>query len=471
MPPIVASVICSVGIAGLFWLERAREARTSPALWIPMIWLSIACSRSVSGWLAGRAGRGYTSAEQVLEGSPTDRLVFLIVIAVGLFVLVARHQQVGKLLKANGPILLFFLYGAMSILWSDFPEVAFKRWYKAVGDLVMILVVLSDREAYAAIKRFLARPTYVLLPLSILFIKYYPELGVGYGPWGGPGAYQGVTTNKNTLGVICMGFGLASLWRFLNLRENPERPKQKLHLIAEVAVLAMSVCLLWISNSMTSLNCFAMGTILILASRLRMVQRNPRWLHLSAILMIAVSASIAFLGLSPETLAAMGRNPTLTDRTEVWRWLFKLSCNPIVGCGFESFWLGPRLAKLWEVYWWHPNEAHNGYIEVYINLGWLGIVLLAGVILSGYRSVFRAYARFPQLGILCIAYFVPALSYNFTEAALFRMLAPEWLFMLLAMVVAAAICNDIIRPSGQEVAKPSLAFSEEQVASVWNQVG
>ena len=135
----------------------------------------------------------------------------------------------------------------------------------------------------------------------------------------------------------------------------------------------------------------------------------------------------------------MGRNPTLTDRTEVWGWLFGLVRNPILGTGFESFWLGPRLEKLWNIYWRHPNEAHNGYIEIYINLGWTGIVLLAVVLVAGYRKIMAAYRRHLPLANLCLAYFLVGMTYNFTEAALFKMLAPAWIFTLFAMTCAPAI--------------------------------
>jgi hypothetical protein len=149
-------------------------------------------------------------ADQYLEGNPLDRLVYSGLLAVGLLVLVRRRRPVGKLLLANAPVLCFFLYCAVSILWSDYPAVAFKRWHKALGDLVMVLVVLSDRNPSAAVKRLLSRTTYLLIPLSILFIKYYPNFGRVYGRWDWKVSYTGVATNKNTLGAICLLCGLAS---------------------------------------------------------------------------------------------------------------------------------------------------------------------------------------------------------------------------------------------------------------------
>src|SRR6266404_147694 len=194
MPPAIATIVYALLILGLFWLDRDQKARTSKALWIPVVWVSLACSRSPGQWLQLNP---IPSTEQVLEGSPFDRLVYLCLLAAGLIVLVTRGQRVARFLRANAPILFFFLYCAVSLLWSDYPDVAFKRWTKALGDLVMILIVLSDREPTAALKRLLARATFVLIPLSILLIKYFPNLGRGYGVWLGEVHYSGVTTNKN----------------------------------------------------------------------------------------------------------------------------------------------------------------------------------------------------------------------------------------------------------------------------------
>jgi len=127
----------------------------------------------------------------------------------------------------------------------------------------------------------------------------------------------------------------------------------------------------------------------------------------------------------------MGRNPTLTGRTEIWSQVLPLNTNPLFGAGYESFWLGDRLKQVWSLYWWHPNEAHNGYLEVYLNLGWIGITLLLLLMVKGYRNVVAAFRLDPESGSIRIAYFVVAVAYNFSESA-FRMLNPIWIFFLLA---------------------------------------
>lgn len=460
MPPLIAAAICTFGILGLFWLDRDPKARTSVALWIPVLWLSIACSRPASIWL-GLSPVG--STQDVMDGSPIDRLFWATMLAAGIIVLVSRSQRLVKILKANGTILFFFLYCLLSIFWSDFPDIAFKRWTKALGDLVIILIVFSEKDPLAAFKRFLARPTYVLIPLSILFIKYFPTIGTAYGPWGGTRLNVGVTINKNTLGVICLCFGLGALWRFLAAYEDREEEGRKRRLLAQAVILAMVVWLLWTANSMTSISCFLMASVLILVTKLNFVKQRPAVLHLLIAGMLAVSASVLFFGVSPDTLKTMGRDPTLTDRTEVWGWLLRLLQNPFVGTGFESFWLGPRLEKMWSIYWWHPNEAHNGYLEIYINLGWIGIALLALVLVVGYRTVIAAYRRDLPLASLWLAYFLVGMTYNFTEAAFFRMQAPAWIFFLIAITRGPLNSKPTVQPIARnELEGPSRLMSQRK---------
>jgi exopolysaccharide production protein ExoQ len=435
MSSAIATVAYIVLVLGLFWLDRNPKVRTSSALWIPVVWLLLASSRSVAQWLTtGQQVGPMPSADQyAMEGSLIDRIVYTGLLVIGLILLINRRKQVGRILQANGPVLVFFGYCAVSLLWSDYPDVAFKRWTKALGDLVMVLVVVSDREPYAAVKRLLSRLTFLLIPFSVLFIKYYPELGKGYGRWDYKSIYTGVTTNKNSLGVICLFLGAASLWRFLAAYHEPRSAPRSRQLLAHGIILAMVFWLFWMANSMTSLSCFLLAAIVMIAASSRAVFRRPAIVPILITAILLVSVVVLLLGLDPGILRTMGRDPTLTDRTEIWSTILASAGNPWVGTGFESFWLGPRLQKIWSSFSWQPFEAHNGYIEIYLNLGWTGIALLALVLATGYRTVMAAWRRQHPASSLMLAYFVIALIYNFTEAAFFRMMAPAWIFLLLAI--------------------------------------
>ena len=139
---------------------------------------------------------------------------------------------------------------------------------------------------------------------------------------------------------------------------------------------------------------------------------------------------------------ALGRKPDLTGRaSEIWPLVIPMAPNALVGAGFESFWLGPRLQKVWDAM---PNlyvsEAHNGYIEVYLQLGAIGIILIILILIHGYRRSVAAFRIDPDSGSLMLACVVTVAMYSYTEAG-FRMLFFPWMFLVLAIFAASRIVN------------------------------
>jgi O-antigen ligase len=80
------------------------------------------------------------------------------------------------------------------------------------------------------------------------------------------------------------------------------------------------------------------------------------------------------------------------------------------------------------------NQAHNGYLEVYLNLGWVGVVLLSIILISGYRRITAAVRSGAPVASLRLAYFIVAVTYNFTEAS-FKMMSPVWMAFLIATMI------------------------------------
>ena len=437
MPPVLASVLYAVGILALFRLDRDTESQTSRALWIPVAWLWLGASRNLGQWLG--VAPLMQSPDQYLDGSPLDALIFIGLEAAALLVLLARHQRSGAFLRANGPLILFFVYCAVSVAWSDYPVVAFKRWIKAAGNPLMVLVVLTDPDPRAAVKRLLTRTSFLLIPLSVLFIKYYPELARGFDQWTGRAYNAGVGMDKNGLGVICLIAGLTSLWRLLAARgESPRAPGP---LAAHGAILAMTLWLFSMADSATSFGCFLVGGSLIALTSWRGPLR-PATMHVVTVGMVAVCVFGLFINTNVGIIQAMGRDTTLTARTQLWEDVLRVPVDPLLGTGFESFWLGERAETFWTKYWWKPNQAHNGYLEVFLNSGWVGLALLGFVFVWGYRNIVGTLSYDRELGSLRLAFFVAAVLYNLTEAA-FKVIHPVWIVFLLAVtVVPWSLCQN-----------------------------
>jgi exopolysaccharide production protein ExoQ len=445
MNPTLASVICACGIAGLFYLDRDDSAHTSKALWLPVAWLWIVGSRPVSIWL----GINRADASLQLDGSPVDAALFGVLLAAAVGVLIRRGGRTRALLTTNWPILIYFVYCLVSVTWSSHPDVAFKRWIKSLGDLAAALIILTDGQPIAALKRVISRVGFVLLPTSVLLIKYYGDLGRGYDPDGNP-MNTGVTTNKNTLGIMLLVISLGTLWHVMTLLRDRAQPNRGRHLLAQGTLLTFGIVLLAMADSATCIACFILGGGLILATNFRVVRSRPTRVHALCLAIVFAGGVALLFGGEANVIHALGRKTNLTGRTEVWAAVIPAVSNSIVGDGFESFWISPDAQKVWRGLilsgWRDPesliNEAHNGYIEVYLNLGWIGVCLLALILISGYRCAGKAFQRDPGLASLMLAYITAAAVYSVTEAG-FRMLNLNWTFLLLAIVAASGMVSGV----------------------------
>src|SRR4029077_16704267 len=315
MPPPLALAITLLLIGYLIRRDCSVAPRPSPAVWIPILWLLINGSRQASQWLA--SGPQFQS-RALYEGSPVDQVVYGTLIVAGILVLAKRHVQISQLSKNSSWIILFFLYEGISCVWSDYSFIAFRRWIKASGDFVMVFVLLSDPYPVRAITAAIKRSGYVLIPLSVLFIKYYQDWGRIIDNWC-QSYYTGVTLDKNMFGYLLFAYGLffvsALVWAFRE--DSLRRATRRRDLVCYALLLAMVAWLTPLANSKTSLFALISGIAVILALQFPRTRRHL-WSFLIAIVLIGAIANELF-SVKSAVLEASGRDASLTGRTGIWQ--------------------------------------------------------------------------------------------------------------------------------------------------------
>jgi exopolysaccharide production protein ExoQ len=462
MPPTLALVLTLLLIAYLFRREFQQEYTPSLALSIPCIYLLIHGSRSVTEWVnLGVPINGYN----IEEGTPIDRTVFLSLIIAGLVVLWQRHMSWAQVFRKNIWLTLFVFYCGISILWSDFPFVAFKRWTKGFGDPIIMLIILTEGEPIKAAQFVFKTCIYTLIPLSVLFIKYYPTLGRGYDEWTGAAQYTGVTTNKNLLGFVLMVSGLLLVWRLFARWGGDGKPGKWIDDVGIPIVLFGAVGWLFqMADSKTPLIGLILGSLVFVA-----LGRQSVRTHLGAYLLAGILAFVVLqvsVNITDTLITSAGRETTLTGRTQLWEVVLRMDPRPILGHGFESFWLGPRLEKLQDMFHFKPNQAHSGYIEIYLNLGWVGLLILAGVIVSCYANLREMLTSSSEMtkrvmfGRFGMAFLAAFLAYNYTEAAFMSLHFLFVIFLLFAIKSPQSL---------QRIGQSSPAFSPIGVQRVQKQ--
>src|SRR5258707_2034207 len=433
MPPFIASIICGIGIAGLFYLDRGEKPRVSRALVIPAVWMLLNTTHPLSFWL-GMSNQGSYTTEAYVEGNSFDRNVALVLQLAALIVLCGKSAKVGAILRKNPLILVYFSFCLVSVLWSDFPFVTFKRWIKALGDVQMVLVILAELDPFAALTRILTRMGFFLFPLSILFIRFYPQLGRRpTNSW--TQEPVGVTQQKNELGIMCMIYGIFFLWMLLSVSRERKRPGRWRHMMAYGTIIAMSVSLLSQCNSTTSIVGFASSAVVLwLASRR---PARPALVNFAVLAVLGLAVTALFFNPGGGLVQSLGKDPGLTGRRDIWALVLGLHTNPLIGTGFETFWLGSRLEFMLNALVNLPiNEAHNGWIEVYLNLGWVGLCFIALLIVTGYKRIISHIRQDPEKGCLFLGFLLCALFYSFSEAG-FRFGTVSWFFLLLVIIGAS----------------------------------
>lgn len=378
--------------------------------WVPTFWVAMMISRPLDTWWSNP----YQSISSAADGSPIDRNVSLLLIILGFAILAKRGIQWSKVFRENQWLYIFYLYWLVSVLWSDYPFVAFKRWFRDASDVVVILVILTEEDPAEALRQVFLRCAYLLIPLSVLLMKYYVNIGRAYDQWTGAPVLGGVCLGKNQLGRLAMVSGLFLIWS-LHLQEGSWFKKIRERWF-DVAVLGLCVMILVQANSQTSFFCFCLGAFVFLVTRMKWCSTYPALLVTFMCLLITLS--VVFFSvpdLRGIVTGALHRNVNLTERTDVWAGCFALDTNPLIGAGFGSVWLTPSAIALGNRL--QIGEAHNGYLETYLNGGIIAVCLLLPILLVAGKSAVRHLAAEAATGPLYACLFVTGVIYNYTEAA------------------------------------------------------
>jgi O-antigen ligase len=378
----------------------------------------------------------WIGASDYMEGSPLDRIIFLLLIIIGLIILARRQIDWKFIFSNNVALVVLIAFQAVSIVWSDYPFIGFKRWIKAFGDFVMVLIILTEDDPEDGIKTIIRRLAYVHIPLSIVMIKYFPHLSRSFDAWTGMGSYKGVATSKNILGNICLVCGYYFIWSIITQFKNGIFKTNKINILIQVSIFLMTLWTLRLADSATSLGALVASSILLIILGTGPLKRITPYFGTFIIISVFLFTFLQLtFNIVEVVITMLGRDMTFTTRTDLWAVVLSIKINPIIGAGYESFWLGERLKTIWSIFWYRPNQAHNGYLEVYLNLGFIGLSLLILFIINTFKHAKSELINNFDFGRFRMTYLVILLLYNVTEAQ-FKGLSLIWfIFILLAIEV------------------------------------
>lgn len=437
MSPTLALYGCIAFCIYVLYRERKSSVSLSPALWLPSLWLIRCASRSIAFWLGGGIDETLES-----EGSPHDRIFFLALTFLGLIVLSKRKVNWSAWTQRDIWIFVLYVYMGLSILWAESTFIAFKRYFRVVGDLVMVLVIVTDGNPLRALMTVIRRTVLLLIPLSALLAKYFGELGRMHEKHDSPDSWIGVTTHKNCLGQLCAIAVIFLMWNFFNRLWHKDTLDRSHWMDGKWTFLYLGMTAYLLNGGGSSRSTTAVLVSLIAFTLFMAMERYKAKLS-KLWWMIAVAGSSYFIvdtivqytqdqSLYEFAVTSIGKDPTLTDRTDLWADLYQMGMkNPILGRGYMSFWTDSNLQALIDMGWtWGPEQAHSGYLETFLHLGLVGLLLTVVIILTAiFRAMKLANTEF-EYGRIRLIFILLSLMCNMSESCFGRPTNPIWFVFL-----------------------------------------
>lgn len=363
------------------------------------------------------AARGITTTGEVQSDSLLQ-IIWLVIYTLTLLLLIALRKSVFKVVARDK--FLWVLMGIIlfSTLWSTAPQVTLRRAVALVGT-TLFGVYLATRYKINEQLRLLAWAFGICAILSLLVAIAIPSFGIDH-----TGAWRGIFVQKNSFARIMV----LSAMVFLIIALTGRR-----HRWFTWAMFGLSSGLILLSTSKSAL--VNLVTLLVL---LLFYYRSLRWQYTKSIPLwifsiVAVGSTANLLLTSSELLLqGLGKDATLTGRTELWAAALQMLWKqPVLGYGYDGFWtnsLNSPAFYVWNSITWRPLHAHNGFLNVSLEIGLLGL----SVFLLGYAVIVLRAIKWVRLtktaeGFWPLLYLTLIFMYNLTESSLLNQNSILWI--------------------------------------------
>lgn len=359
-------------------------------------------------------------------GNPAFQVLWIGIYSISLGFLALRTRALPTVLGFNPLILVFLLYLGTSVAWSQAPDVTLRRTVSVWGPALFAFYLICRFDLPT-----LLRITSLALGLAGIGSLFYgiamPDQGIMHDE--SPeltGAWCGLYTHKNSLGQAMLGSAIINLalWRLT---------KDKVAL----AGLGLATLLIVLSRSTTSLILVSVAATLPFVQRF--MRSSAKIQYVVFVLVLISISAIALIGTSAENVVVelTGKDLTFSGRVDLWDLvLSKIAEKPLLGYGYGAFWLnevgesGKINAALDLMY----DTAHNGYLDLMLDLGVVGLILFFIVFLSYFVSFFKEYFIHQKEEYFWgFSFLFIQLIYNFFEGNFVKLNSLYWILFLFAI--------------------------------------
>jgi exopolysaccharide production protein ExoQ len=329
--------------------------------------------------------------------------------AIGLLFLT---RNIGAVIALNLPLSVLAGFVALSTLWSPEPALSAKRAILYVFCFAtLITLVHSSKQPVRKMLQTIVYATTAIACVSLLMYFALPEI---YSVNLGRPGLSGVAVHPNTLSPF-LSIGL-----ILSLGIFAQNSREWFMLRASQASLAFALLLTYsITTWLTTALAFSFYTFLSARTYRRGI------IQLLIVGTLLLGTSIGWKNIQAAAFETTGRDASLSGRDALWSIVFNEGKqHPVFGKGYGAFWTEGKGREL--VQTWNPRQSHNAYLDVWLDLGILGLI---GVGLCFHVALFTHWSRVrgdigsPRrraMAALYAAAFGYMLSYAFAQSFLLR---------------------------------------------------
>ena len=379
------------------------------------------------------------------EEDPESTLLRMLWLPVYGLIILAGIALLPKLARTalRLPFLVFILgLACASVAWSIDPEVTQRRAIAIVAT-TMAGLVLAARYDWRTMLRLMGAMWLFMAIVSFVAGVVAPNFAVMNEIH--VGAWRGLWWEKNTLGGQMARASF--LMAFLLIMDRPWRKVWALGLM-------ISIALVLLSTSKTALLGMMLGFGVLFAGA---------WMRRGVVTTLSMiwagvigagAAAMVFVFAPEIVFQLLGRDATLTGRTDIWTALFDaISDQPWLGYGYGAFWglysepaYKVRLATEWLV-----PTAHNGWLETALSIGLVG---LAGLVLSFLLLLYRSakLAITDWTGLFALGVAAQFLLFSLSESIALQQNTIVW-------VTYVAVAAKVAISVGEKAADKRRAFT------------
>ncbi len=386
--------------------------------------------------LTGALMRMLSGGSDTLDGDPRAQVCLALCYLAVFVIAVAHARWTAWVVRRNPAIVALLAVTFLSALWAEMPDLVVRRAIAVAGTTLFGLVVAIRLTFPEQLKLFRwATRAAAAMCLGVLILS--PSAAFSSGPEGG--ALRGIFNHKNHLGAA-MALGFLIEWFF------PETTR-KAKLVRGFS-LTVYFALLVFSNSMTSIVAF--GTTFLAVYSFRFLYSRLK-LPLPLLFTIVLLGAGVAVGIESTAVQLLGRSSDLTGRTELWSFtLNMIAKHPLLGFGYSGFWMGASedSQSVQTLLGWTPVYSHNGYLEIVLSLGLVGLLLVLVIVGTGIKRVLdRARVSDSIQEMWPIAFFTFFLVHNLAECTILLQNCLEWSLCIATVVgsdalLAGALTNE-----------------------------